>query len=101
MHSTSSLVKTYHQLIQAQRYQIYALRKTKHSLAEIAKVPCGTTTTGVPRQVDAENACACTRPSAARDQRRKAKPKTFPVVSWLSPLNSFRDCEDAMFYLNY
>ncbi len=31
-------MKTYHQLTQVQRYQIYALRKTKHKLAEIAKV---------------------------------------------------------------
>ena len=31
-------MRTYHQLTQAQRYQIYALRKTKHTLAEIAKV---------------------------------------------------------------
>jgi IS30 family transposase len=31
-------MKSYHQLTQAQRYQIYALRKTKHTLAEIAEV---------------------------------------------------------------
>ena len=31
-------MRTYHQLTQAQRYQIYALRRTQHSLAEIAKV---------------------------------------------------------------
>ena len=31
-------MKTYDQLTQAQRYQIYALRKTKHTLAEIAEV---------------------------------------------------------------
>ena len=31
-------MRTYHQLTQAQRYQIYALRKTKHTLAEIAEV---------------------------------------------------------------
>ena len=31
-------MRTYHQLTQAQRYQIYALEKTKHSLSEIATV---------------------------------------------------------------
>jgi transposase, IS30 family len=31
-------MRTYHQLTQTQRYQIYALRKAKHSLAEIAEV---------------------------------------------------------------
>ena len=31
-------MRTYHQLTQAQRYQIYALKKTKHSLSEIAAV---------------------------------------------------------------
>jgi len=31
-------MRTYHQLTQAQRYQIYALRKTKHSLSEMATV---------------------------------------------------------------
>ena len=31
-------MRTYCQLTQAQRYQIYALKKTKHSLAEIAEV---------------------------------------------------------------
>lgn len=28
-------MRTYHQLTQAQRYQIYALQKTKHSIAEL------------------------------------------------------------------
>lgn len=31
-------MRTYHQLTQEQRYQIYALKKTKHSLSEIAAV---------------------------------------------------------------
>ena len=31
-------MRTYNQLTQEQRYQIYALRKTRHSLAEIASV---------------------------------------------------------------
>ena len=31
-------MRTYHQLTQAQRYQIFALKKTKHSLSEIAAV---------------------------------------------------------------
>ena len=31
-------MRTYRQLTQAQRYQIYALKKTKHSLTEIAGV---------------------------------------------------------------
>ena len=31
-------MRTYHQLTQTQRYQIYALKKTKHSLSEIATV---------------------------------------------------------------
>ena len=31
-------MQTYHQLTQTQRYQIYALRKTKHTHAEIAEV---------------------------------------------------------------
>jgi IS30 family transposase len=31
-------MRTYRQLTQEQRYQIYALKKTKHSLAEIATV---------------------------------------------------------------
>ena len=31
-------MRTYHQLTQGQRYQIYALRKTQHTLAEIAEV---------------------------------------------------------------
>src|SRR5215211_6014398 len=36
--SRRSTMRTYHQLTQAQRYQIYALKKTKHSLVEIAAV---------------------------------------------------------------
>lgn len=31
-------MRTYRQLTQAQRYQIYALQKTKHTLREIAEV---------------------------------------------------------------
>ena len=31
-------MRTYHQLTQAHRYQIYALQKTKHTQAETAKV---------------------------------------------------------------
>ena len=31
-------MRTYRQLTQAQRYQIYALKKSKHSLAEMAAV---------------------------------------------------------------
>src|SRR3989304_4678090 len=36
--SQRSTMRTYTQLTQEQRYQIYALKKTKHSLAEIATV---------------------------------------------------------------
>jgi len=31
-------MRIYHQLMQAHRYQIYALQKTKHTQAEIAEV---------------------------------------------------------------
>src|SRR5258707_4280572 len=36
--SQRSTMRTYYQLTQAQLYQIYALRKTKQTLAEIAEV---------------------------------------------------------------
>ena len=34
-------MKTYNQLTQEQRYQIYALKKTNHTLSEIAAVRLG------------------------------------------------------------
>jgi len=77
MHSTASLVRTYHQLTQAQRYQIYALRKIKHTLAEIADV-IGVHKSSVSRELKRNQGQRGYRPQQAHelaaDRRQKAVP---------------------------
>ena len=78
MHSTASLVRTYHQLTQAQRYQIYALRKMNHPLSEIAAV-VGVHKSSVSRELKRNRGQRGYRPQQAHqlavDRRQKALPR--------------------------
>jgi len=71
-------MRTYHQLTQAQRYQIYALRKTKHPLAEIAEV-IGVHKSSISRELKRNRGQRGYRPQQAHelaaDRRQKAVPR--------------------------
>jgi len=73
-------MKTYHQLTQAQRYQIYALRKTKHGLAEIAKV-IGAHKSSVGRELKRNRGKRGYRPQQAHEMALERRAKAVP---WLS-----------------
>ena len=68
-------MRTYRQLTQEQRYQIYALKKTKHSLAEIATV-IGVHKSSVSRELKRNRGQRGYRPQQAHelavDRRQKA-----------------------------
>jgi IS30 family transposase len=68
-------MRTYHQLTQVQRYQIYALRKTKHSLSEIASV-IGVHKSSVSRELKHNRGQRGYRPQQAHELalERRAKP---------------------------
>jgi IS30 family transposase len=74
MHSAATHVRTYHQLTQAQRYQIDALQKTKHSQAEIAAV-IGVNQSSVCRELKRNRGGRGYRPQQAEEKavRRRAK----------------------------
>lgn len=71
-------MRTYHQLTQAQRYQIYALRKTKHTLAKIADM-IGVHKSSVSRELKRNQGQRGYRPQQAHelaaDRRQKAVPR--------------------------
>lgn len=71
-------MRTYHQLTQAQRYQIYALKKTKHTHSEIADV-IGVHKSSVSRELKRNQGQRGYRPQQAHDlaleRRQKAVPK--------------------------
>ena len=68
-------MRTYHQLTQAQRYQIYALRKTKHALSEIATV-IGVHKSSVSRELKHNRGQRGYRPQQAHELalERRSKP---------------------------
>ena len=68
-------MRTYHQLTQAQRYQIYALQKTKHSFAEIANV-VGVHKSSVSRELRRNRGQRGYRPQQAHELAlgRRSKP---------------------------
>lgn len=76
-------MRTYHQLTQAQRYQIYALQKTKHGLAEIAKV-IGVHKSSVSRELKRNRGMRGYRPQQAHEKalerRAQAVPRITPQV---------------------
>ena len=71
-------MRTYHQLTQAQRYQIYALRKTKHPLSEIASV-IGVHKSSVSRELNRNRGQRGYRPQQAHElavnRRQTAVPR--------------------------
>lgn len=76
-------MRTYHQLTQAQRYQIYALRKTKHTLTEIAGV-IGVNKSTISRELKRNRGKRGYRPQQAHEKalgrRVKAIPRITPEV---------------------
>ena len=73
-------MRAYHQLTQAQRYQIYALQKTKHSLAEIALV-IGVNKSSVSRELKRNCGQRGYRPQQAQELAMKRRPKTVPRIT--------------------
>lgn len=73
-------MRTYHQLTQAQRYQIYALRKTKHSLAEIADVVDVHKST-VSRELRRNRGKRGYRPQQAHELALERKPKAVTRIT--------------------
>jgi IS30 family transposase len=67
-------MRTYHQLTQEQRYQIYALKRTKHSLTEIATV-IGVHKSTVSREVKRNRGQRGYRPQQAHERAMKRRPK--------------------------
>jgi IS30 family transposase len=77
-------MKSYHQLTQEQRYQIYALRKTKHSLAEIATV-IGVHKSSVSRELKRNRGQRGYRPQQAQElalERRTIGLSRIPAEIW-------------------
>ena len=73
-------MRTYHQLTQVQRYQIYVLRKTKHSLTEIAKV-IGVHKSSVSRELRRNQGKRGYRPQQAHELAVKRRSKTIPRIT--------------------
>ena len=67
-------MRTYHQLTQEQRYQIYALGKMKHSLSEIATV-VGVHKSSVSRELKRNRGQRGYRPQQAQELAMKRRPK--------------------------
>jgi len=85
-------MRTYHQLTQEQRYQIYALKKTKHSLSEIAAV-MGVHKSSVSRELKRNRGQRGYRPQQAHElalgRRTKALPR-IPAEIWAEVARSLR-----------
>ena len=73
-------MRTYHQLTQAQRYQIYALRKTKHTLAEIAEV-IGVDKSSVSRELKRNRGQRGYRPQQAHELALGRRSETVPRIT--------------------
>jgi len=73
-------MRTYHQLTQEQRYQIYALKKTRHSLAEIATV-IGVHKSSVSRELKRNCGQRGYRPQQAQELAVKRRPKAVPRIT--------------------
>lgn len=73
-------MRTYHQLTQAQRYQIYALRKMKHSLTEIAIV-VGVDKSSVSRELKRNRGKRGYRPQQAHKLAVVRRQKTVPRIT--------------------
>jgi IS30 family transposase len=72
-------VRTYHQLTQEQRYQIYVLKKTGHSGAEIADV-IGIHKSTVSRELRRNRGGRGYRPQQAHQLALERRPKTSPRI---------------------
>lgn len=73
-------MKTYHQLTQVQRYQIYALRKTKCLLSEIAGV-IGVHKSSVSRELKRNRGQRGYRPHQAQERMLGRRPKPAPRIT--------------------
>jgi len=73
-------MSTYHQLTQVQRYQIYALQKTKHSLSEIAAV-IGVHKSSVSRELKRNRGKRGYRPQQAHELALGRKLKSVPRIT--------------------
>jgi IS30 family transposase len=73
-------MRTYHQLTQEQRYQIYALKKTKHSLTEIAEV-IGVDKSTVSRELKRNRGQRGYRPQQAHALASGRKQKSVPRIT--------------------
>ncbi len=73
-------MRTYHQLTQAQRYQIYALKKTKHSLSEIAAV-IGVHKSSVSRELRRNRGKRGYRPQQAQELALGRSSKSVPRLT--------------------
>jgi IS30 family transposase len=73
-------MRTYHQLTQEQRYQIYALKKTRHSLSEIAEV-IGVHKSTVSRELNRNRGQRGYRPQQAQNLAVQRRQKATPRIS--------------------
>lgn len=73
-------MRTYHQLTQEQRYQIYVLRKTKHSLSEIAVV-IGVHKSSVSRELKRNHGKRGYRPQQAHQLASERRHKSVPRIT--------------------
>ena len=73
-------MRTYHQLTQEQRYQIYALQKTKHTLSEIAEV-IGVHKSSVSRELKRNRGQRGYRPQQAHEQALRRREKSVPRIT--------------------
>lgn len=73
-------MRTYHQLTQEQRYQIYALKKTKHSLSEIAAV-IGAHKSSVSRELKRNRGQRGYRPQQAHELASRRRQKSVPRIT--------------------
>ena len=73
-------MRTYHQLTQGQRYQIYALKKTKHSLSEIAAV-IGVHKSSVSRELRRNRGKRGDRPQQAQERASGRRQKSVPKIT--------------------
>jgi IS30 family transposase len=73
-------MRTYHQLTQEQRYQIYALKKTKHSLSEIAAV-IGVHKSSVSRELKRNRGQRGYRPQQAHELASGRRQKSVPRIT--------------------
>lgn len=73
-------MRTYHQLTQVQRYQIYALRKTKHPLTEIAEV-IGVHKSSISRELKRNRGQRGYRPQQAQALAMERRRETVPRLT--------------------